>query len=66
MKKAIIGFALMAAFVLASSNEAEAGRRYKPQRARMFQKSSGDNFFGRVMELERRKNAWLRSTFLGN
>ncbi len=25
---------------------------------------SSTNFFGRVMELERRKNAWLRRTFL--
>lgn len=23
------------------------------------------NFFGRLLELERRKNAWLRRTFLG-
>ncbi len=23
------------------------------------------SFFGRIMELERRKNAWLRKTFLG-
>ena len=66
MRKAFIGFALLASFVLASSNEAEAGRRNRPQRARMFQRSSGDNFFSRIMEVERRKNAWLRSTFLGN
>lgn len=25
---------------------------------------SNDTFFGRMMELERRKNAWLRRTFL--
>lgn len=66
MKKAFIGFALLASFVLASSSEAEAGRRFKPRRARMFQKSNGDGMFSRIMEIERRKNAWLRSTFLGN
>lgn len=65
MKNKIIGLALIAAFTLASGSEVEAARRYKPRRARMFQRSSGDNFFGRVMELERRKNAWLRATFLG-
>lgn len=27
--------------------------------------SSQDTFFGRLMDLERRKNAWLRRTFLG-
>ena len=26
--------------------------------------SRNDTFFGRMMELERRKNAWLRRTFL--
>jgi hypothetical protein len=31
---------------------------YRPVR------TTSDGLFGRVMELERRKNAWLRSTFL--
>ena len=51
MKNKIIGLALVAAFAIASGSEVEAARRYKPRRARMFQRSSGDNFFGRVMEL---------------
>lgn len=65
MKNSIIGFALIAAFTLAASGEAEAGRRYKPRRARIFQRSNGDGMFSRLMDIERRKNAWLRATFLG-
>lgn len=67
MKNKLIGLALVAAFAMASGSEVEAARRYKPRRARVrvFQRSSGDNFFGRIMEVERRKNAWLRATFLG-
>ncbi len=26
---------------------------------------SNNGFFGQLMEMERRKNAWLRSTFMG-
>ena len=65
MKNKMIGLALVAAIALASGSEVEAARRYKPRRARMFQRSSGETFFGRIMEVERRKNAWLRATFLG-
>jgi hypothetical protein len=38
-----------------------------PMRGYSRTRSSGsqDTFFGRLMELERRKNAWLMRTFLG-
>jgi hypothetical protein len=35
------------------------------RRTRRNYSSSQDSLFGRMMELERRKNAWLRRTFLG-
>jgi len=37
----------------------------QPVSARRVTRSSKQTFFGKVMELERRKNAWLRRTFLG-
>jgi Tfp pilus assembly protein FimV len=37
----------------------------QPVAARRVTRSSKQTFFGKVMELERRKNAWLRRTFLG-
>lgn len=45
---------------------AEAGRRVRPARkVRVFERANnGPGFFDRMMDLERRKNAWLRSTFL--
>ena len=35
------------------------------RRTRRSYSSSQQSLFGRMMELERRKNAWLRRTFLG-
>ena len=35
------------------------------RRTRRNYSSSQQSLFGRMMELERRKNAWLRRTFLG-
>jgi len=53
-------FVAMALLMLASTGSAQMGRRYnggyQPQRG---------GVFSRMMELERRKNAWLRETFLG-
>ena len=37
----------------------------QPVAARRVTRSTKQTFFGKVMELERRKNAWLRRTFLG-
>ncbi len=62
---------LTIAFSLAPSSEAEAGRRgMRANRSsrplfQRFQQRSNGNMFSNLMELERRKNAWLRSTFLG-
>ena len=59
--------ALTIALSLAAT-EAEAGRRrVRANRSSrpMFQQRSRGNFFSNMMDLERRKNAWLRSTFLG-
>lgn len=66
MKRAIVGLALVASFVLGSATEVEAGRRRRVRRSRVVQRNNnGGGFFSQVMELERRKNAWLRATFLG-
>lgn len=58
--------ALIIAFSVTSGSEAEAGRRNNNNR-RIFASNrvSNGGFFQNVMELERRKNAWLRATFLG-
>ena len=67
MKRIITGaVALIIAFSVMSGSEAEAGRRNNGNR-RVFASNRADNggFFQNVMELERRKNAWLRATFLG-
>ena len=56
----ITTLALIIAFSVAAGPEAEAAQR----RGYRAQRSGG--FFAGIMEVERRKNAWLRSTFLGN
>lgn len=60
-----IAFSLAVSFIGADS--AEAGRRNRAGRqARVFQRSNqGPSMFDKIMDLERRKNAWLRATFLG-
>ena len=65
-RNVITTLALLAAFAIASVGEAEAGRRRvrNNRRPRITQRSSGNMFSG-IMDLERRKNAWLRATFLG-
>lgn len=60
---AAIAFSIALSFVGVDS--AEAGRRGKARRAGIFQRSNQPGFFSNLMELERRKNAWLRATFLG-
>ena len=64
MRRVITTLALIAAFSLAAAGEAEAGRRNNYRGSRVSQRSNG-GFFSNLMELERRKNAWLRATFLG-
>ncbi len=64
----VTAVALTIAFSVAASSEAEAGkRRYRANRSSrpLFQQRSGGNMFSNLMEIERRKNAWLRATFLG-
>lgn len=49
-----------------AADHAEAGRRNRgSRRATIGQRSGGNGFFANLMEVERRKNAWLRATFLG-
>lgn len=49
-----------------AGDQAEAGNRNRGQRrARVSQRSTGNGFFSNIMEVERRKNAWLKATFLG-
>jgi hypothetical protein len=38
---------------------------YPYRNAGQYNAPQQQNFFGRLLELERRKNAWLRRTFLG-
>ena len=65
MRKSIVAMALIVAFSMSAASEAEAGKRNRgSRRAYSSQRSSG-GFFSNLMELERRKNAWLRSTFFG-
>lgn len=64
-KNTILSLALIVAFSLSAAGEAEAGRRRGNYRRARVTQQSGGGFFASVMELERRKNAWLRATFLG-
>lgn len=50
----------------ASTSAKSAPVQQVSRRVQVFQpaRRSGQTMFGRVMELERRKNAWLRRTFL--
>jgi len=76
--RSLTGFALLAALTV--SSVATAGDTavhvlpatsvvksvpVQPVANRRVTRSSKQTFFGKVMELERRKNAWLRRTFLG-
>lgn len=60
-----IAFSIAMSFVCVDS--ADAGRRNRSGRTvRVFERNNnGPNMFERIMDLERRKNAWLRATFLG-
>ncbi|MCP4172461.1 MAG: hypothetical protein GY758_16995 [Fuerstiella sp.] len=57
--------ALIIAFSVTAGSEAEAGKRRASRRASRAtaQSTSNGGFFARVMEVERRKNAWLRANF---
>ncbi|MCP4175161.1 MAG: hypothetical protein GY758_30810 [Fuerstiella sp.] len=58
--------ALIIAFSVTAGSEAEAGKRRasKSRGARTaVQSRSNGGFFARIMEVERRKNAWLRANF---
>ncbi|MFY9254802.1 MAG: hypothetical protein WAO83_15225 [Fuerstiella sp.] len=66
MKKVITGaVALIIAFSITSGSEVEAARRGNSNRGIFAQRQANGGFFQNMMELERRKNAWLRATFLG-
>jgi hypothetical protein len=47
------------------SYSAPSVRSYPYRSANQYNAAQQQNFFGRLLELERRKNAWLRRTFLG-
>lgn len=59
----ITAVAVLMTFSIFAADNAEAGRRNG--RVRVSQRSSGNGFFANLMEVERKKNAWLRATFLG-
>ena len=44
---------------------APTARSYPYKNSGQYDASQQQSFFGRLLELERRKNAWLRRTFLG-
>lgn len=52
-------------FGVLGSQEADAGNRCNCPRCQQVRRQSQPNLFQKMMELERRKNAWLRRTFLG-
>jgi hypothetical protein len=71
MKRFLLVVAAVAFF---ASSEAEAGRyysrsSYRPMRTYSYRSNYSYNrspgLFSQMMEFERAKNAWLRSTFLG-
>ncbi len=57
--------ALIIAFSVTAGSEAEAGKRRDSRKASRATATSGSNggIFSNVMEVERRKNAWLRAKF---
>ncbi|MEZ6125294.1 MAG: hypothetical protein R3C49_19265 [Planctomycetaceae bacterium] len=60
-KGLILAVAMIIAYSSAAAPSAEAARR-----GGLFAGNrSNGGFFSNLMELERRKNAWLRATFLG-
>ena len=59
----ITAVAVLIAFSTFAADNAEAGRR--AHGPRVSQRGSGPGFFSNLMEVERKKNAWLRATFLG-
>lgn len=71
MRRIIITtLALTFAFTAFGDTEAEAARRRfrnrGTRRIQIFQRQeSSGNLLSNLMDLERRKNAWLRSTFMG-
>lgn len=58
--KRIILIAVAALMLTTGSARAAGGRQNRAYRS-----SSGNGPISRLVELERRKNAWLRQTFLG-
>ena len=64
MRRVVItAMAVLITFSMFAADNAEAGRRAR--KSRVSQRSSGNGFFSNLMEVERRKNTWLRATFLG-
>ena len=59
----ITAMAVLITFSMFAADNAEAGRRARGPR--VSQRGSGPGFFPNLMEVERKKNAWLRATFLG-
>ncbi|MCA9085586.1 MAG: hypothetical protein KDA81_16110 [Planctomycetaceae bacterium] len=63
--KVVMAIAMTIAFSMTAGTEAEAARGiFRSNRPARVQRSSGGILSG-LMDLERRKNAWLRSTFFG-
>lgn len=48
------------------STQAEAGQRCNCQRCQQVRRVKHASPFHKLMDLERRKNAWLKKTFLGS
>lgn len=67
MKRKILIAAVLAAATFAMDAPAASAnnRVFRGQRRPIFQSSRSGNMFSGLMDLERRKNAWLRSVFFG-
>ena len=59
---------ILAAFLslgVGGGDKAEAGSRCNCPKCQQVRRQSQPNVFAKLMDLERRKNAWLKRTFLG-
>lgn len=62
MRRILLATLAASALILTTSTDSS---RVEARQPRGMSSSSNTGFFSRMMELERRKNAWLRSTFTG-
>ncbi|HLQ45863.1 MAG TPA: hypothetical protein VK137_14085 [Planctomycetaceae bacterium] len=67
MRKVILGLIVLVgvASMSESANARDRQSRRRQPRQQSYQQYDRPSFFGGLIEMERRKNAWLRQTFFG-